>query len=325
VIKETNANTGNITDYLYGDDLIKQTRAANDSYYLYDGLGSTRALTDSTGSVTDSYDYESFGSVLNQTGSTENNYLFTGEQYDGGLDNYYLRARYHDQNVGRFTQMDTYMGNSQDPITLHKYLYANANPVTYVDPTGNFSLVSFAAADSIRSILAETTVQAGFSILDSAFSDDAESAGPNTIAVGLGIIGGQAGFKLLKMLSSKFRKACKSNSCKLFSEQSPSYFNISKKVSNRQYRHVAGKDYKGGGYLNSFKDAETVLSGFHSGAANIIGKTKNGHLIIIFKGVTGTHVSGGKTQVTNTFLIKGTAKPSIVPTTPGKNPDKLFE
>jgi RHS repeat-associated protein len=148
------------TSYLYGDDLIKQTKAANDSYYLYDGLGSTRALTDSTGLVTDSYDYESFGSVLNQTGSTENNYLFTGEQFDGGLDNYYLRARYYDQSVGRFTQMDTWMGRNGDPVTLHKYLYANANPVTYVDLSGNYAgVVRFAAVTTIAGILATTTAQ----------------------------------------------------------------------------------------------------------------------------------------------------------------------
>jgi hypothetical protein len=103
------------------------------------------------------------------------------------------------------------MGNNNDPVTLHKYLYANANPVTYVDPTGNFSLVSFAAADSIRSILAETTVQAGFSILDATFSDSAESAVENNfIGAGLGILGG-AGVKLFALLSKKAKDCIKSN------------------------------------------------------------------------------------------------------------------
>lgn len=153
VLKETNATTGNVTDYLYGDDLIKQTRAANDSYYLYDGLGSTRALTDSTGQVTDTYNYESFGEVLNQTGSTENNYLFTGEQYDAGLDNYYLRARYYNQKAGRFTQMDSWMGSDSDPITLHKYLYGNVDPVNNIDPSGNFSLSSLSTGMNIAARL----------------------------------------------------------------------------------------------------------------------------------------------------------------------------
>jgi RHS repeat-associated protein len=156
VVKETNATTGNITDYLYGDDLIKQTKAANDSYYLYDGLGSTRALSDSTGTITDTYNYESFGTVLNQTGTTPNDYLFTGEQYDSGLDNYYLRARYYDQNIGRFTQQDTWMGNNSDPITLHKYLYANADPVNNIDPSGNVTIGSLMTAVSNVARLAKT-------------------------------------------------------------------------------------------------------------------------------------------------------------------------
>ncbi|TXI81902.1 MAG: hypothetical protein E6Q39_00415 [Crocinitomicaceae bacterium] len=44
---------------------------------------------------------------------------------------YYLRSRYYNPSIGRFTQMDSYMGQSNNPITLHKYLYANANPVMY--------------------------------------------------------------------------------------------------------------------------------------------------------------------------------------------------
>jgi RHS repeat-associated protein len=206
VINETNANTGNITDYLYGDDLIKQTQAANDRYYLYDGLGSTRALSDSTGTITDTYNYESFGTVLNQTGTTPNDYLFTGEQYDSGLDNYYLRARYYDQNIGRFTQQDTWMGNNSDPITLHKYLYANVDPVNNIDPTGNFTLASFGAAESIRSILNEITVNTGVSIFDSAFSgDDGGDISPT--AAGWGIIASLSpGIlkPLAKKLKSKF-------------------------------------------------------------------------------------------------------------------------
>jgi RHS repeat-associated protein len=204
VVKETNATTGNITDYLYGDDLIKQSRAANDSYYLYDGLGSTRALTDSAGTITDSYNYESFGSLLNQVGTTENNYLFTGEQYDNNLDNYYLRARYYDQSIGRFTQQDTWMGQNQDPITLHKYLYANTDPVNNIDPTGNFTMSSVMTAVNIVSTLA-STAQAAVDIFQ------ITSSGESVTATDVGFI---ILMSRLPIKKAQFflRKACSKNS-----------------------------------------------------------------------------------------------------------------
>lgn len=131
--------------YSYGDDLISQTRSGETHFYHYDGLGSTRALSDELGVVSDTYDYQAFGEILNQTGATENSYLYTGEQFDSGLDQYYLRARYYDQGVGRFTQMDTWMGRNSDPVTLHKYLYANVDPANGIDPSGNMTLAGLSA------------------------------------------------------------------------------------------------------------------------------------------------------------------------------------
>ena len=135
-------SSGLNTSYSYGDDLISQTQGTTTHYYHYDGLGSTRALSDASGALTDTYAYDAFGELLQQTGTTENHYRFAGEQYDAGLDQYYLRARYYDQGVGRFTQQDTWMGRDSDPITLHKYLYANSDPVNHTDPSGQMSLGS---------------------------------------------------------------------------------------------------------------------------------------------------------------------------------------
>ena len=41
-----------------------------------------------------------------------------------------------DTSTGRFISQDTYQGTINDPVSLHKYLYANSNPVTYSDPSG---------------------------------------------------------------------------------------------------------------------------------------------------------------------------------------------
>jgi RHS repeat-associated protein len=126
--------------YSYGLSLISQRLMANGqglSFYGYDGHGSVRFLTDSTGAVTDTYNYDAFGNLLSQTGTTPNNYLFAGEQFDPVLGIYYNRARYYDQRAGRFWSMDTNEPFGGDPRELHKYLYASADPVNRIDPSGN--------------------------------------------------------------------------------------------------------------------------------------------------------------------------------------------
>jgi len=55
---------------------------------------------------------------------------------------YYLRARYMNPANGRFTQLDVWQGATNDPLTLHKYAYANASPVSFLDPSGNYAIFS---------------------------------------------------------------------------------------------------------------------------------------------------------------------------------------
>lgn len=61
---------------------------------------------------------------------------FTGyiKDVESGL--YYAKARYYDPRVGRFTTQDPADGNPLQPPSLHRYLYAYANPTTYTDRTG---------------------------------------------------------------------------------------------------------------------------------------------------------------------------------------------
>ena len=144
--------------YTYGDDLLSQTDGAGqERFFLYDGLGTTRVLADGSEAVTDTYVYEAFGELLASTGSSDNAYRYTGEQYDSGLNQYYLRARYYDQGVGRFSQMDTWMGRSQDPVTLHKYLYANADTVNGIDPSGRATLMELLKTTSAAGMLFGST------------------------------------------------------------------------------------------------------------------------------------------------------------------------
>ncbi len=143
--------------YAYGLDLLRQReRKAGwiQTWYGVDGLGSTRILWDAAGISIGRYAYEAGGRELYSDGTSapRNVYRFTGEQWDGELGMYYLRARQMDPDRGRFLNMDTFEGNSADPGSLHKYLYASANPVNRIDPSGHsdFSIGSFAARFAIQ-------------------------------------------------------------------------------------------------------------------------------------------------------------------------------
>jgi RHS repeat-associated protein len=136
VVYET---TGSVsTSYvLAGSKLISQTQNGSTSFYLQDGQGSTRNLTDSTGNVTDSYSYTAFGEIYSQTGTTENKYLYTGQQYDAETNLYSLRARYYNPSNGRFLSQDKYAVNFNNPIELNRYGYAANSPINLSDPSGN--------------------------------------------------------------------------------------------------------------------------------------------------------------------------------------------
>jgi len=128
--------------YTYGLDRISENQfvsgAWTPSFYGVDGGGSVRQLTNSSGTVTDSYEYDAFGNKVNSTGTTPNNYLYRGEQYDTDLSLYYLRARYYNPVSGRFLNVDSLAGHGQ-----RRYEYAGANPVDGSDPSGNFVLASY--------------------------------------------------------------------------------------------------------------------------------------------------------------------------------------
>ena len=66
----------------------------------------------------------------------------------------YHRARSLDPRAGRFVGMDPFGGQRADPTTLHRYLYAAANPGNRADPTGLFTLTQTFAVSAMIGALA---------------------------------------------------------------------------------------------------------------------------------------------------------------------------
>jgi RHS repeat-associated protein len=126
--------------YVWGHMLISQRQlvGANwvTSYYGQDGSENVRQLFDNSGAVTDTFDYDAFGILIGRTGTTANNYLYRGQQFDGELGAYYQRARYYSEARGRFLTMDEFDGIADNPKSIHKFIYANNDPINLVDPNG---------------------------------------------------------------------------------------------------------------------------------------------------------------------------------------------
>jgi RHS repeat-associated protein len=140
--------------YTYGLQRIDQNQLVSNvwtpSFYGYDGGGNVRQLTSIAGTVTDSYEYDAYGNSFTVSGSTPNEMMYRGEQYDPDLGLYYLRARYCNPLTGRFMSRDPNEPQlldrgrvPADPQTLHKYLYANGDPVNGIDPDGRVDLFDF--------------------------------------------------------------------------------------------------------------------------------------------------------------------------------------
>jgi RHS repeat-associated protein len=104
------------------------------TYYLYDGLGSTTDLTDDEGTVTGTYEYDVFGSVRAHSGA-DTEWTYTGEQNDPtGLE--YLRARYYDAATGRFLSRDPWWVRALVSQSSNRYVYVLNNPANCADPHG---------------------------------------------------------------------------------------------------------------------------------------------------------------------------------------------
>lgn len=144
------ANTPNAPDrvYAYGLELVSMQVnnstlgfSASTNYYGYDGQGSVRLIVggNASGPLTNTYDYDAYGMALAVNEGIVNNYRYTGQQWDLDLGMYYQRTRYYNPQVARFWTMDSFEGNSEDPLSLHKYLYCMSDPVNAADPSGQYS------------------------------------------------------------------------------------------------------------------------------------------------------------------------------------------
>ena len=129
---------GVINKHISDGKYIFATKVDNDDnnilYYTQNNIGSTVMLTDKDSNKVQGYLYQPFGEMWveeNPSASIpEVVRLFTGQMYDKESGLYYMNARYYDPHLGSFITPDPGMDG------YNHYVYANSNPIKYMDPTG---------------------------------------------------------------------------------------------------------------------------------------------------------------------------------------------
>jgi RHS repeat-associated protein len=140
--------------YDYGYELLSLSHVSAGGtsrateFYLGDALMSTVGLTDELGSLVQSHRYDAWGGSLGTAGSSDNARQYTGHYRDEETGLHYFGARYYDDETGRFLSQDPLPGEPGVPPSLHRYLYARANPLRWVDPTGMASVEQIGSGGS---------------------------------------------------------------------------------------------------------------------------------------------------------------------------------
>jgi RHS repeat-associated protein len=110
-------------------------------FYITDHLGTVHAVTDLSGNIVESYQFDAWGRVLGvfdgsgrplTQSAIGNKILWQGREYSWATGLYFFRARWYDPITGRWL--------SNDPIGisggLNQYVFCGDNPVNKRDPMG---------------------------------------------------------------------------------------------------------------------------------------------------------------------------------------------
>jgi RHS repeat-associated protein len=125
---------GDVGSLLFAQKLIGsgEETSVETSYYFHNWRGDVVAVTDESGNPLDTYRYSAFGEVIEQSGASDNDILFSSKRYHGATALSYFGARYYDASIGRFISRDP-LGYIDGP---NQYIYCANNPINLIDPYG---------------------------------------------------------------------------------------------------------------------------------------------------------------------------------------------
>ncbi|MFZ6730606.1 RHS repeat domain-containing protein [Undibacterium sp. Ji42W] len=108
--------------------------------------GSLTTLTDDKGNIAGTQNFDGFGNLIDSQGATASDKFpillgYRQEQHDPVADLVYMHERWYDPKTGRFISPDPDPGKKEKPASLHKYSYAQNDPINKFDPTGRITLM----------------------------------------------------------------------------------------------------------------------------------------------------------------------------------------
>ncbi|UHA74908.1 RHS repeat domain-containing protein [Paenibacillus sp. 481] len=130
--------------YMYVHDpkgrlLGRQVASSNQMQsYLTNGHGDVTEIRDSQGTVLNKYTYDIWGKPLTASELVPNIFRYSSEYWDSTTNLQYLRSRWYDPSIGRFTTEDTYEGELGSPMSLNLYTYVENSPLNHIDPSGHW-------------------------------------------------------------------------------------------------------------------------------------------------------------------------------------------
>ena len=136
--------------YLYDGDgqLFEISYKGSDYYYIRDNLRTITGLVDANGAAVVNYRYDSWGRMLDITGSMaetlgkDNPYRYKGYCYDEETGMYYLKSRYYAPEICRFISADDISAMLDSPMSLwdkNLYVYCDNDPVNKKDDDGEIA------------------------------------------------------------------------------------------------------------------------------------------------------------------------------------------
>jgi RHS repeat-associated protein len=135
VVGEYDGSGGLVASYTHGLGLVSRNASGTSAYYDFDAIGSTAGLTGNSGAILNRYSYRPFGEDFYEVETVSNSFEYVGQfgvtEEQNGLD--YMRARFYDGGMGRFTSIDPIGLQGKD---ANIYRYGRNAPADFIDPDG---------------------------------------------------------------------------------------------------------------------------------------------------------------------------------------------